>query len=326
MPRNGFATIQQFVDGTNAVFGMAKDLASFLSIYGASVNGNGIGWSIGGIPRTGISGSHNNYETDSSPLRSDLNQYGSNRRIIIDQFTRLYNLQPDAATANYNLEVLRKFRGTRFSESVNKNPYFFYGPFTGIQVSQAAHTFIYRFMANKSAEYPEGILNKEVLKAFMAIEGPEDNLQWVPGHERIPNNWYKRNPADEYSIPYFETDLLAFASTQPQIISVGCNMGKVNSYNMISVEEISGGAYTAQDVATNPFCYSIESIRYSAPSLLGLAGSLLTGLLDMLVPLEQTFGCQPFNGNGNFTALKACPGFSIYGGPSGPVAPGAIQS
>lgn len=97
------------------------------------------------------------------------------------------------------------------------------GAFSGTAVSQAAFTFIYRFMANKSAEYPEGILNKAVLKSFMAIEGPEDNvclchmnakdiplklsqLTWNPGHERIPDNWYKRNAADEYSIAYCKCD------------------------------------------------------------------------------------------------------------------------
>jgi len=30
-------------------------------------------------------------------------------------------------------------------------------------------------MGNKSAEHPEGILNKNVLKSFMAITGPENN-------------------------------------------------------------------------------------------------------------------------------------------------------
>lgn len=34
--------------------------------------------------------------------------------------------------------------------------------------------------ANKSAEYPEGILNKATLKSFMAIEGPEDNVSLHP--------------------------------------------------------------------------------------------------------------------------------------------------
>lgn len=44
-------------------------------------------------------------------------------------------------------------------------------------------------MANKSAEHPEGILNKNVLKSFMAISGPENNLTWTKGYERIPDNW-----------------------------------------------------------------------------------------------------------------------------------------
>lgn len=74
--------------------------------------------------------------------------------------------------------------------------------FAGIEVSQAAFTFIYRFMSNKSAEYPEGVLNKNVLKSFMSYSGPENNLTHTPGYERIPDNWYKRNPSDEYSIPY----------------------------------------------------------------------------------------------------------------------------
>lgn len=95
-----------------------------MAIYGAIVDGPGFGWSIEGLPHTGIAGSHGNYETDSSPIKSDLNQYGSNERLILEQFHELYDMQPNAATANYNLEVLRTFRGIRFTESINKNPYF----------------------------------------------------------------------------------------------------------------------------------------------------------------------------------------------------------
>lgn len=60
-------------------------------------------------------------------------------------------------------------------------------PFSGIEVSQAAFTFIYRFMSNKSAEYPSGVLNREVLKSFMSITGPDNALKWVPGNEKIPS-------------------------------------------------------------------------------------------------------------------------------------------
>jgi hypothetical protein len=46
-------------------------------------------------------------------------------------------------------------------------------------VSQAAFTFIYRFMSNKSEEYPEGVLNQNVLKSFMSISGSDSNVSWA---------------------------------------------------------------------------------------------------------------------------------------------------
>ena len=216
IPHNGVATIQQFIDGTFKGFGMASDLATFLAIYGSVVDGTLTGWSIEGVPHTGIAGSHGNYDGDSSPNYADLNQYGSNVKLVLSQFKTLYNLQPDASTANYNLEVLRQFRGQRFQESIDKNPDFTYNPFAGILVTQAAYTFIYRFMANKSAEYPEGVLNKDVLKSFFSISGPDSNLKWTKGYERFPDVFYKRAIGDEYSIPYFQTDIATSQRPNPR--------------------------------------------------------------------------------------------------------------
>jgi len=132
----------------------------------------------------------------------------------MSQFYTLYNMQPNAATANYNLDIMRQFRQKRFQESISKNPYFSYLPFGGNLVTQAAYTFIYRFMSNKSATYPEGILNKAVLKSFMAISGPENNLKWTKGYERIPDNWYKRNDADQ-SVPCFCPAVLRHVADSP---------------------------------------------------------------------------------------------------------------
>lgn len=220
IPHNGVATIQQFIDGTYDVFGMGRDLGGFLSIYGAVFDGNGAAWSIGGptpnVPSLlgllgtpqGISGSHNKYEADVSPSRPDLYQYGNDYKIIIPQFQQMFELQPDAATANYDLSVLTPFRAARFQQSIENNPYFFNGPFSGVLVQPAAFTFIYRFMGNKSAEYPEGRLDQEVLKSFFAITGESGNFVWTEGYERIPDNWYKRAIGDEYTIPFFLTDVL----------------------------------------------------------------------------------------------------------------------
>ena len=134
IPHNGVATITQFIQGTYDVFGMVStlpplffpiplliafqgtDLATFLAVYGAVMDGDLTSWSIGGPPSSsllssigllgtpqGISGSHNKYESDASPTRPDLYEYGNDYKVIVPQFQQLFSMQPDAATANYDL-------------------------------------------------------------------------------------------------------------------------------------------------------------------------------------------------------------------------------
>ncbi|KAK5111540.1 hypothetical protein LTR62_004836 [Meristemomyces frigidus] len=323
LPHNGVATITEFIAATTSVFGMGVDLATFLATYGAILDGDGTSWSIAGGSHVGIGGSHGNYETDSSPTRGDLDQYGSNSDLVLSQFKTLYDMQPDAATANYNIEVLRTFRETRFQESISKNPYFSYQPVAGMLVSQAAFTFIYRFMANHSAEAPEGILNKDVLKSFFSITGDDDNLKWTPGHEQIPYNWYRRNTLDAYTIPYY---ILYFAAENPEFLLVGCNQGEVNTYNTISASTLSNGAYTVAQAAANPTCFATEFAIAELPGLTGLSGSLVNSLTGAITGVTGALGgCQGIS-KVNTSALTACPGFALYGGPTGPVAKGAVQS
>ena len=71
---------------------MGADLALFLATYGAVVDGTLTSWSINGKPHTGIGGSHGNYETDSSPLKADLYQYGSLEKLVLSQFTEVCKL------------------------------------------------------------------------------------------------------------------------------------------------------------------------------------------------------------------------------------------
>lgn len=90
IPHNGVGTIGEIINGTNTAFGMALDLGTFLALYGATFDGNLLGYSIGGptslseLPLNnvlgltgapqGLSGSHNKYEGDTSPTRGDLYQ------------------------------------------------------------------------------------------------------------------------------------------------------------------------------------------------------------------------------------------------------------
>jgi hypothetical protein len=84
-----------------------------------------------------------------------------------------------------------KQRNFTMNNSISKNPYFFFGPLSGLLVSNAAHSFPPRMMANFSTQYPNGMLNKKILMTMFAVfEDPVTGVMTHrQGHERIPNNW-----------------------------------------------------------------------------------------------------------------------------------------
>ncbi|EGP89784.1 uncharacterized protein MYCGRDRAFT_90507 [Zymoseptoria tritici IPO323] len=160
LPHNGVGSHTDFIEGTFKAFGMSADLSGFLTVLGGTLDGNGLVWSIGGPSKAappllpilgtpqGISGSHNNYESDVSPGRGDLYQYGNDFTLQMSQYQELYDMAK-ANGGNIDLPLLTDFRSKRFDQSIANNPYFFNGPFTGVLVQPAAYTFIYRFMGNK---------------------------------------------------------------------------------------------------------------------------------------------------------------------------------
>jgi hypothetical protein len=92
-------------------------------------------------------------------------------------------------------------------------PCFFNPPFSGVVASPTRSPFIYRFMANKSEEHPMSLPNGEILGSFYSITGDYPSFQYTPGYEKIPDNWYKRNLVDYYTIPYLAEDSLAMGTT-----------------------------------------------------------------------------------------------------------------
>lgn len=222
---------------------------------------------------------------------------GNDYKLIMSQWEEFFATQPDPATANYNLDVLTDFRAKRFQQSIDNNPYFFNGPFTGVAVQPAAYTFIYRFMANKSAEHPEGILNQDVLKSFFSITGKPGNFKWTEGWEKIPNNWYTRAKGDEYTIPYFNMDLTAAALKYPQFLDVGGNTGTTNSFTGVDLQSTTGGVYNAQTLAqgNNALCFAFQAAQQGAPDLLkgvlGDVGTLVGKLNAAFGSVFTTLGC-----------------------------------
>lgn len=285
----------------NLVFGMGIDLATFLSVYGSVIDGDLTSFSIGGAPPSGLvtgltgslgligtpqglTGSHNKYETDASPTRGDLYSTGNNAKLVLSQFEALFATQSNAATANYDLSVLTDFRAKRRQDSIATNPYYFSGVFSGVAVEPAAYTFIYRFMGNKSAEAPEGVLNQDVLKSFFSITGSPGSFVYTPGNERIPDNWYKRAIGDEYTIPFFLLDLLAAAEQYPQFISVGGNTGTVNTFTGVDVANLTGGVYNTNTLlqGNNLACFMFQVAQAAVPDLLKPVFSSITAGVNQL--------------------------------------------
>lgn len=119
------------------------------------------------------------------------------------------------------MESLTAFRSQRVDAQKSSNPYFFNGPFSGVLVQPAAYTFIYRFMANHSAERPEGVLPIDVLKSWFGIEGESGNYKAVQGAERIPEHWFRRPIAYPYETEYFLTDVVNAAVLYPKFLDIG---------------------------------------------------------------------------------------------------------
>ncbi|XP_044724545.1 peroxidase, family 2 domain-containing protein [Hirsutella rhossiliensis] len=279
IPRNGVATAGQFIKGCMDVYGMGLDLATFLAEIGAVVSGDLVG--LLGRPR-GISFSHNKYEADCSPTRGDYFQYGGNAyKLQLSQFQELYD-EPLGANG-YDVPAMARFHVKRFRQSKENNPYFLHSS-GALIVSSATFSFIYRFMGNKSADYPQGYLNQDVLKSFFAITGEPGNFQYTQGHERIPDNWYKRAVGDEYNLVYFAKDLSDVLVAHPELIALGGNLGQVNTFAGVDIGNLTGGVYNAQNLAqgNNAACLGFQLIQLLTPDIVKGLYSLLSQPLARL--------------------------------------------
>ena len=249
----------------------------------------------------------------------DLPRHSGNDYLVqLSQFSALYELGQQNGDS-IDLPLLTSYRATRFQQSINNNPYFFNAPFSGVLAQPAAWSFIYRFMANKSSEHPEGLLTGDVLKSFYSITGDYPNFQYTPGHESFPNNWYKRNPVDYYTIPYFAADAGAMAAQHPEFVSVGGNTGKTNTFTGLDPQNLTGGVYTSSNLlqGNNAICFGLELSFMEAPDILSGLYSDDNAAVDQLGTAINkatgALGCPQLNAinKGQFASdFAAYPGYT----------------
>ncbi|KAI4171628.1 MAG: hypothetical protein LQ343_004106 [Gyalolechia ehrenbergii] len=315
LPHNGIAPATTIVQAVTEVYGMAIDLAAFLAQYGTAFDGDAVsltpGYSIGGpsalggilggtgILRTpsGLTGSHNNYEADTSSTRGDLYLTGNNDLLQMVQFQQYYDALLDDTPAPEQYSALFRFRQGRFNDSIENNPYFFFPQFAGVLVAPAGYAFPPAMMSNKSAQYPQGYLDKETFKSFFAVSGEPGSFTYQPGYERIPDNFYKRAVGDEYSIPDYLADILQFARQDPRLLSIGGNTGNPNTFTGISLTDFTYGVYNSATLAqgNNLQCFTFQLIQAEAPGLLtGVYEDVTQALGDLFKQIDgalEGLGC-----------------------------------
>ena len=178
----------------------------------------------------------------------------------------------------------------------------------------AAYTFIYRFMANHSAEYPAGYLSYETIQSWFGVEGTDGNYQANQGTEQIPANWYRRALEYPYESTYFLADLLNAAALHPKFLSVGGNTGKPNTFTPVDIKDLTGGLFNSADLAkgNNLACFLYQLSAQAKPdAVLGVLNKL-TGAIGSII---GGLGCPQLQAIDN-SQLEQFPGYSqkpVYG-------------
>lgn len=317
--RDGIATVAESITAVNNVYGMGLDIGTFLTVYSLVLAGNPLSlnpsYSIGnfsadvenildnaagilGTPE-GLDATHNTFEVDGSNTRGDA--YDPNHNGIdvnMDLFKALYNLQLNATDPNYSFDLIIKYSLDRFDEVIAFNPYFYYGPFSGLVLRSGANFFAGRLMVNCSAEHPEGILNKENLKAHFGVSGPEEDMVYNRGHERLPDNWY-RIPAD-YDLAALAVDLAYMATLNPRILGIGGNVNGTNTYAGINPSDIVGSGLTSAELleGNNLLCFAFQTLKLGSPNSLSSLYATVAPVLELLTKVVDTsmlsLGCAEY--------------------------------
>lgn len=68
-------------------------------------------------------------------------------------------------------------------------------------------------------------------------------------------------------------------------MSVGGNLGRVNSFTGVNLGDLTGGAFRGPELlqGNNLICFALQAMRFATPDLVTGPGGLLTGLLSPVV-------------------------------------------
>lgn len=164
------------------------------------------------------------------------------------------------------------------------------------------------------------------MKSFWAVYDDDrqpSGLVYKKGHEQIPSNWY-RIPVD-YSLVQLNVDLLEWYVTHPATLSIGGNMGKVDSFVGLDLTNITGGILNSGSIleGNGLMCFVLEVVKTFAPNSLGTLFTVLAKPLELVTDTIAapilSLACPEFEdlqtgGKDLWAKLIAFPGAAKAGG------------
>ncbi|TVY32873.1 Aromatic peroxygenase, partial [Lachnellula subtilissima] len=199
LQRNGINTIQQTVTGLSQAYSFGDEFAAALSVIAVALIGDPVAgtWSIGGpysgalgLPSEpeGISFSHNQYESDTSPARYDayLNN-GDAHSLNLARFDQLY-----FSAENFTLDVLRDHNMSTNEYSVQNNPYYFSAPdptYTNTKVAIAGLVPLHCQPHEQSLrrQYPRLPQSRYLKDLLFLSQVPTTHMSGAPDTSKSPN-------------------------------------------------------------------------------------------------------------------------------------------
>lgn len=328
LPRDGIATYQAVQTGLYEAFGLSADSTQFLQQTTTFFDGDPLSqrWSIGyhsdktaslgplqsllgeesGICAYG----HLKSEGDASITRGDFYapEMNSNCASYPVFFQELLDLATERTGGDITAPVLAEHQHNRKLYSIANNPNYFSPAFAGVAFTPAAHLFVFELMANHSAQYPRGRLTPETLMTFFSYERNADgSLAYTYGHDRIPDNWYRRSLKDQWTLSDIVLGVASQCAAFPSTCKVGGNTGTVNSFTGVDLGDISGGLVNGADLAdpAKLGCFISQNIQAEAPSFLSnvFSGLLLQSVLA-LIPTQLLPALAPLGQCSNLPAGK----------------------
>jgi hypothetical protein len=125
-----------------------------------------------------------------------------------------------------------------------------------------------------------------VLKSFYGIATASDGtLSYTHGHERIPDNWYRRPVSNEYSSAGVVPDFAALLLVAPEILAMGGNTNGTNTYAPLNVSSLTGGVYSAESllVGNNAACFLFQALTILFPDVLNGVLGVVQGVVQGVV-------------------------------------------